>query len=418
MGLPSNTREVRRYLVLLHPVCSVGGLHKHTCIGSQMTLVLFSTSSSSGETLYCFNPPSTQVSCVNGRVCSWKFFRDLIQISRMPPRIQQPSKAIASILRCRRPLRNSRTYATAAAFTPAASHEQVTLSSPPTARFPATQPPSYKPPEFRKSQLLRQYASLLQSTPLMLLFQHNNLKSMEWVGIRRELSKALQKIDDGRVAEGYPLEELAGGIKLQIIQTGIFSTALRVVEFYRPESRPKTSTLDPTDTAIPSSATTPFSTHGESLTHVLSKAAHQAVADTRTIHALAPLLSGPLVLLTFPTVSPQHVKAALSILSPSAPQFPAPSRRANPGWHDSAVQSGIQKLLLLGARVEGKVLDLDETKWVGSIAGGVEGLRGQLVTMLQSIGAGIANTLESASKNLYFTVESRKSMLEDEEKGA
>jgi large subunit ribosomal protein L10 len=37
---------------------------------------------------------------------------------------------------------------------------------------------------------------------------------------------------------------------------------------------------------------------------------------------------------------------------------------------------------------------------------------------LQSIGAGIANTLESASKNLYFTVESRKSMLEDEEKGA
>jgi len=111
------------------------------------------------------------------------------------------------------------------------------------------------------------------------------------------------------------------------------------------------------------------------------------------------------------------MKAAMSIVSPSAPFFPAPMRRANPGWHDVAVQGGVQKLMLLGARVEGKVFDADGAKWVGSIEGGMDGLRGQLVAMLQSLGAGVTNTLESAAKNLYFTVEGRRIMLEDEAKG-
>ncbi|PMD64104.1 uncharacterized protein K444DRAFT_314919 [Hyaloscypha bicolor E] len=335
----------------------------------------------------------------------------------MPPRIHPPSRAIASIPKKRRHVRSQRQYATAAAITPAAPHEQMTKSPPPIARYPPTQPPSYKPPEFRKSQLLRQYASLLRSTPLMLLFQHNNLKANEWVGIRRELSAALQKVDAARVSPVHPPEPLADAIKMQIIQTGIFAAALRVVEFYKPESRP--STLDPTDPSTPSSAAVPvFTQSGDQLTHTLSKAAHEAVADTRTAHALAPLLSGPLCLLTFPNVSPQHMKAALSILSPSPPRFPAPTRRANPGWHDAAIQSGLQKLLLLGARVEGKVFDLEGAKWVGSIDGGLDGLRAQLVAMLQGIGGGVTNTLESAGRSIYFTAEGRRTMLEDEQKEA
>ncbi|PMD14599.1 hypothetical protein NA56DRAFT_650918 [Hyaloscypha hepaticicola] len=335
----------------------------------------------------------------------------------MLPRVHTPSKAISSILRKRRPVRSQRQYATAAAITPAASHEQMTRSSSPIARYPLTQPPSYKPPEFRKSQLLRQYASLLRSTPLMLLFQHNNLKANEWVGIRRELSAALKKVDAARVAAGHPPEPLEDAIKVQIIQTGIFAAALRVVEFFKPESQ--SASLDPTDPATPSSATVPvFTKSGDELTHTLSKAAHEAVADIRTAHALAPLLAGPLAVLTFPNVSPQHMKAALSILSPSPPDFPAPTRRANPGWHDAAVQSGLQKLLLLGARVEGKVFDVDGTKWVGSIDGGLDGLRAQLVAMLQGIGGGVTNTLESAGRSLYFTVEGRRTILEDEQKEA
>lgn len=230
----------------------------------------------------------------------------------------------------------------------------------------------------------------------MLLFQHNNLKSNEWVALRRELSKALAKVDEARSAAGYTPEPLQDSIKIQIIQTSIFAAALRVVEFYRPE---------------------PSTEVGAPLTHTLSEAAHKAAADNRTAHDLAPLLAGPLAVITFPNVSPQHLKAVLSHLSPSSPQFPAPTRRANPGWHDPAVQSGLQKLLLLGARVEGKVFDVDGTKWVGSIDGGLEGLRAHLVAMLQGIGAGVTNTLESAGKSLYFTVEGRRVMLEEEAKG-
>ncbi len=60
---------------------------------------------------------------------------------------------------------------------------------------------------------------------------------------------------------------------------------------------------------------------------------------------------------------------------------------------------------------------MEGTKWVGGIEGGMDGLRGQLVAILSSVGAGVTNTLESAGRSLYFTVEGRRGMLEDEAKG-
>lgn len=319
------------------------------------------------------------------------FIDSVPQIKAMPPRIQQPSKVVSSILRIKRAPIPRRRYATASAaiVTPPIDHH---IAAAPEIRLhSATQPPSYKPAQFRKTQLLRQYASLLHSTPLTLLFQHNNLKAVEWVGLRRELVKALDKVDKANVVDGISSENLAAGTKLQIVQTGIFAAALNVVEFYKSAEG------------------------GGKLEHVLSTAAHEAVVDKRRTHELAPLLSGPLVLLTFPKVSPEHMKAALSVLAPS-PEFKAPTRKANPGWHEMAVQNGVSKLLFLGARVEGKVFDVDGAKWVGSISGGIDGLRAQLVYMLQGVGASVTNTLESASKSLYLTVEGRRTMLEDESK--
>lgn len=80
-------------------------------------------------------------------------------------------------------------------------------------------------------------------------------------------------------------------------------------------------------------------------------------------------------------------------------------------------QSGLQKLLLLGARVEGKVFDTDGVRWIGGIEGGLEGLRAQLVAMLAGVGAGVTGLLEGMSRSLYFTLEGRKGMLEDEDRG-
>ncbi|KAF2472009.1 uncharacterized protein BDR25DRAFT_17236 [Lindgomyces ingoldianus] len=302
--------------------------------------------------------------------------------------------------------------------TPAPPLGQAIRSASPVLRYPPTQPPSYKPPEVRKTQLHRQYQSLLKSSPLILLFQHNNLLAVEWMSIRRELASALAKTDAERQAAGS--EDIFGSqIKIQIIQTGIFASALRVVEFFPPSEDPLNHAQNSSNLKSQSSLKIPSTTakpEDARFTHGLSRHAHEVASNKKLKLELDPLLSGPLAIIAFPTVSPQHLKTVLSILSPS-PDFPAPRRKANPDYHEPSVQSGLQKLMLLGVRVEGKVFDQEGAKWVGGIEGGIDGLRAQLVAVLQGVGAGVTNTLESASRNLYFTVEGRRMDMERKEKG-
>lgn len=73
--------------------------------------------------------------------------------------------------------------------------------------------------------------------------------------------------------------------------------------------------------------------------------------------------------------------------------------------------------MLLGARVEGRVVDNAGARWVGGIEGGIEGLRGQLVRILGEVGAGVTGALEGMGRSLWVTVEGRRGMLEEEEKG-
>ncbi|KAK2732394.1 hypothetical protein FQN57_002917 [Myotisia sp. PD_48] len=315
----------------------------------------------------------------------------------MPPRLHlQAVKALHSLQSDSRLLPNASVSLSRTARRLASDASSLPLIIGSQLLSPASQPPSHRRPEYRKSQLHRQYASILRTMPLILFFQHNNLQSMEWAYIRRELTNALRKVDGDKLAAGHTDPPLGGLIKLQIIQTHIFEASLRVVDFYRPEST---------------------SPHGNTqLTHDLSRAAYEAVLDKRGSHDFSPLLIGPIAMLSFPYVSPEHLKAALTILSPKAPDFPAPRRKANPGYYDLITQSGLQKLLLLGARVEGKIFDETEARWIGGIQGGMNGLRSQLVAMLQGVGAGLTNTLDSASKNLYLTLESRKTAMEEEQK--
>lgn len=251
----------------------------------------------------------------------------------------------------------------------------------------------------------------------MLLFQHNNLKATEWMAIRRELAQALRKVDHINTVVGPDNGDIADGIKIQVIKAGIFGAALRVVEYFDPEARPMGEATPSSDSAKQLSShpkKKQVSKNDPALTHALSTAAYEAAKAKKHKHLLEPLLSGPLAVLSFPAVSTEHLKAALSILAPHAPTFAAPTRRANPGFYEPTVQSGLQKLLLLGARIEGRVFDLEGIRWVGSIEGGLSGLRAQLVTMLQGLGANVTSTLENAGKSLYFTVESRRRMMEEE----
>ncbi|KAL8794513.1 MAG: hypothetical protein Q9195_002986, partial [Heterodermia aff. obscurata] len=226
-------------------------------------------------------------------------------------------------------------------------------------RYPPTQPPSHRPPEYRKSQLHRQYTSLLRSTPLILIFQHNNLKSSEWMALRRELTSALRQTDEQQALS----TPLSPSIRLQIIRPSIFASALLVADYFHPSTPPNPA-------------------EEEAYTHALSQTAHTATRPHKYTHPLRPLLHGPLALLPFPTISPAHLSTALSILAPHPPAFPAPTRRANPGYHDPSTQAGVQKLMLLGARVEGRVFDGEGVRWVGGLEGGMKGMRGRLVGVL------------------------------------
>jgi len=277
---------------------------------------------------------------------------------------------------------------------------------------PPVKPPTARPSDTRKSQLLRTYTSLLRSTPLILIFQHNNLTAVEWAAVRRELRLALGNVS----SEGTDSAEVASRTQLQVIRTRIFDVALKIVEFH-----------DPSKVA----PTTVSALTGEKVqvvyNHDLSKAAFQAIKavtkddkplpENSAYADISPLLVGPLAILTLPAVSPAHLAAALSILSPSPPAFPPPSRKKNPGYHDAVAQSGLQKLMLVGGRIEDKVFDLEGVKWVGGIEGGLGGLRAQLVYMLQSAGLGLTSALEGASKSLWLTMESRRSVLEEEQNG-
>ncbi|KAH8428125.1 mitochondrial 54S ribosomal protein uL10m [Aspergillus melleus] len=344
----------------------------------------------------------------------------------MPPRVRLSSGRLPQPLRQSR-LRQyelptvTRCASTATATTPAPSIEQMTKSAAPIARYPPSQVPSHRNPEYRRSQLLRQYTSLIRTTPLMVFLQHDNLQSVEWSAIRRELTSALRKVDEQNAAEGRNTPPLAPHVKVQIVQTSIFEVALRIVEYFRPNqaalanSQPPSAVNPVTQTSAQLPPT--GSRDDPSLTHDLSRAAHDAVLHMKGKHELSTLLVGPIAVLSIPDVSPEHLKAALTVLAPKACGFPTPTRKANPEWHELPVQNGLNKLAVLATRVDGKVFDVDQTKWVGSIQGGMDGLRSQLIQSLQSMGSSLTNTLEGAGKSLYFTLESRKNVLEEEQKG-
>ncbi|KAI1774871.1 hypothetical protein F4818DRAFT_417017 [Hypoxylon cercidicola] len=330
----------------------------------------------------------------------------------MPPRINcSAASSVGRVLQrstsCQRPaaaifqsskITSRRNYASASTST--IPLESLRL---PDDYIPPTQPPSARRPDQRKSQLIRSYTALLRSTPLILFFQHNNLTAVEWAAIRRELRAALAKVPGPVVGPdgGLPVD-ISSGIEIQVIRTRMFDVAFKIVEFFDAEAQTGKSNAYKHDLSA-----TAYET--------ISKA---AVDGTSAYGQISPLLVGPVAALTFPSVSPAHLATALSVLAPSPPAYPAPSRKKNPGYYDLTTQSGLQKLLLVGGRVEDRVFDTDGVRWVGGIEGGMEGLRAQLVAMLQSAGLGLTTALEGHGKGLWLALEGRRTQLEEAEGGA
>ena len=250
--------------------------------------------------------------------------------------------------------------------------------------------------------MIRSYTSLLRTTPLILFFQHSNLTAEEWAAVRRELKLSLKAVSP----EGSEAD-LSPHIQLQVLRTNMMRVALKLVELYKPEVAAVSSSV-------------PRTSRGP-LIHDLSQVAYETMKNTEAptdsaFAQLEPLLVGPIAALVFPSISSAHLSAALKVLSPVPGKFPAPTRKRNPGYYDPTCQNALAKLLLVGGRVEGKVFDQHGVHWVGGIEGGIDGLRAQLVNVLQGAGLGVANTLESGSKSLWLALEGRKEQLDSSEK--
>ncbi|KJZ73259.1 hypothetical protein HIM_07263 [Hirsutella minnesotensis 3608] len=291
--------------------------------------------------------------------------------------------------------------AKATAAIPRGAIEQFPVES-----IPSTKPLSARPVETRKSQLIRTYTSLLRTSPLILFFQHSNLTAVEWVAVRRELKKALSLVSHPTDADSSPAN-LSTRVQLQVIRTNMFDVALKIVEFHNPETNPMLKAASQT-------AQRP-------LVHDLSQSAYETSRNTpippeSSYAQIQPLMVGPLAALVLPAVSPAHLAAALSVLAPVPGKFPAPSRKKNPGYHEATCQNALAKLVLVGGRIEGKIFDQSGVVWVGGIQGGMDGLRNQLLNILQGAGLGITNALEGGGRNIWLALEGRKIQLEEESK--
>ncbi|OAQ64142.1 proteinrelated to ribosomal protein YmL11 precursor, mitochondrial [Pochonia chlamydosporia 170] len=288
------------------------------------------------------------------------------------------------------------------------SYTTIDVTSPRSGKYdpvPTTKPASARPIDTRKSQLIRTYTSLLRSTPLILFFQHSNLTAVEWAAVRRELKKAVDAVPEAPQPSDQSLVDLSSQLRLQVVRTNMFDVALRIVEFHNPalyKASPSSRAKNP----------------GQ-LVHDLSETAFQAIREAtippNSAYAqLQPLMVGPIAALVLPAVSPAHLAAALSVLSPVHGMFPAPSRKKSPGYHDPICQNGLAKLMLVGGRIEGKVFDQAGVNWVGTIEGGLDGLRAQLVATLQGAGLGVTAALEGGSRNIWLALESRRVQLDGE----
>lgn len=209
----------------------------------------------------------------------------------------------------------------------------------------------------------------------MLLFQHNNCRATEWAALRRELSNALAKLPLGAADPVTP------HVKITILRNGIFDAALRISDYYDPSNKGR---------------------HGTS-----SQAFHSTKWRGKN-HPLKALMSGPLGCVTFPAVSPEHLKVVMDLMFPD--------NKPMKGLDPLAVQ-GMQKLILLAARVDGhaagnmgkaEIMDREKIKWV-SVLPGYEGLRGQLVAALQTMGGGeLVRSLESIPVGVVRTLDGHR----------
>jgi len=180
-----------------------------------------------------------------------------------------------------------------------------------------------------------------------------------------------------------PKTTIGSQVRLSIVNTEVFGVALRTAEYLPPG-------------AIQGSSSGPE--------------AYDLTSAHKKTHPLSPLLIGPIGVLQFPEVSPPHLVAALNLVFPERQVF----RKGT----DPLFISGVSKMMLLGAKIDkigGRTIDSDVLKYIGSLEG-IETLRGQLLSVIQSASTSLVGMLQAPSRGVWMMVDGHRRMMEEDAK--
>ncbi|KAJ8608638.1 hypothetical protein MRB53_039522 [Persea americana] len=285
----------------------------------------------------------------------------------------------------------SRPYAAAAL----ASAQAPTSSKPHIQTHHPLQPPSLKPAQLRKSQLLRAYVSLLRSSAARSSSSSTPTSSHQ-NGSASDASSPERSTKPARVL-------LRRRVRLTAVQGAVFGAAIRIAEFAR-----KNPGMSDERAYALSEAVVQRDTAVE--VRARQAPACTACAARRPDRGVVVSVGG-------------YSAAGCGVadigrrcrVGQVLERSPAPKRKDAPGLYEPGTQNGLAKLMLLGARVEDKVLDGAGARWVGWLARCRRSSRtaGGIVTR---IGMGLVGTLEGQRNSLYLTLEGRRMAMEDEAK--
>lgn len=212
----------------------------------------------------------------------------------------------------------------------------------------------------RKAFLFSQYSRLLSESQFMLLVQPNNLSVAELSAIRAEIAAV-------PLPEG---EDAGNRARLTVVRSGVMKPVLR-----------------------------------------------QAIRDRSSTNAelggLESILSGPLAMLTCPSLSPPYVSRLLSVIDKALGNR-ALSPAAAAGKPHTRTASANPRMVPLAAIVEGnRLVDVPALRDVSKLPD-LQTLRSQIVGLLSSPASQLASVLSMASGGqLSLTLEGRKRQLEE-----
>ncbi|KAK4705990.1 large subunit ribosomal protein L10, partial [Phenoliferia sp. Uapishka_3] len=220
-----------------------------------------------------------------------------------------------------------------------------------------------RPLPARKTLLFNQTSLLLQSSPVVLFLRPGDFSAQEW----RNLRAAIAKVPSApSTSSAGASDDLEAALKLTVLRPGLLPALLR-------------------SSAFPSTLPT---------SHI-STASH---------------LSGPLAVLTAPTLHPPTLTAILKILttfslspSPNAPPIDPKAKKA---------AEVVERLKLLSSVVEERALDAGETKVVGTLPP-LDALRSMIVGLLSSPASRIVGVVGERARTVGRTVEGFKIGLEN-----